>query len=129
MGGGYAPGAPLGLGQGATGAPGAVAPEGSRVALLAPLTGTNAGRGQALAQAAQLALSEPGSPQLDVHDTHSTPDGAAAAAKAALAVATCSRPISRRDRIVDFIAELRQLFYPSRRDARGTLHAAECAGL
>jgi branched-chain amino acid transport system substrate-binding protein len=61
------------------------APAGSHVALLAPLTGANAERGQALVQAAQLALAEPGSPALDVHDTGSTPQGAAAAAQAALA--------------------------------------------
>ena len=39
------------------------------VALLAPLTGVNAERGQALVQAAQLALAAPGSPPLDVRDT------------------------------------------------------------
>ncbi len=36
-------------------------------------------------QAMQLALAQPGSPPLDVRDTGSTPDGAAAAARAALA--------------------------------------------
>ncbi len=70
---------------GAIPAPGALAPPGGRVALLAPLTGANAERGQALAQAAQLALGEPGAPMLDVRDTGSTPQGAAAAAQAALA--------------------------------------------
>jgi branched-chain amino acid transport system substrate-binding protein len=55
------------------------------VALLAPLSGANAERGQALVQAAQLALAAPGSPRLDVKDTQSSPQGAAAAAQAALA--------------------------------------------
>ena len=58
---------------------------GAPVALLVPLTGANAERGQALAQAAHLALDTPGSPPLDVRDTASTPEGAAAAAAAALA--------------------------------------------
>ena len=55
------------------------------MALLAPLTGANADRGQALEQAAQLALAAPGSPALDVRDTGGTPAGAAAAVQAALA--------------------------------------------
>ncbi len=55
------------------------------VALLAPLSGANAARGQALVQAAQLALAAPGAPKLDVQDTQSTPQGAAAAVRAALA--------------------------------------------
>lgn len=55
------------------------------VALLAPLSGPNAERGQVLVQAAQLALAAPGSPRLDVRDTASTPAGAAQAAQAALA--------------------------------------------
>ncbi len=63
----------------------ATVPHGSRVALLAPLTGPNAERGLALVNAAQLALTEPGSPALDVRDTAGTPQGAAAAATAALA--------------------------------------------
>jgi ABC-type branched-subunit amino acid transport system substrate-binding protein len=66
-------------------APGTPPPAGPHVALLAPVTGANAERGQALVQAAQLALSAPGSPVLDVRDTLSTPEGAAAAAKAAIA--------------------------------------------
>lgn len=61
------------------------APAGRVVALLAPVTGANAERGDALVKAAQLALSEPGSPALDVRDTGSTPAGAAAAANAAIA--------------------------------------------
>jgi branched-chain amino acid transport system substrate-binding protein len=67
------------------GGSGAAAASAPGVALLAPLTGPNAERGQALAQAAQLALSAPGSPALDVRDTGGTPAGAAAAAQAALA--------------------------------------------
>ena len=55
------------------------------VALLVPLTGDNAERGQVLVQAAQLALAAPGSPPLDVRDTAGTPAGAAAAVQAALA--------------------------------------------
>ena len=60
------------------------APAGQRVALLAPLSGPNAERGQALAQAAKLALDLPGAPPLDVFDTLGTPDGAAGAAQAAI---------------------------------------------
>lgn len=61
------------------------APAGTRVALLAPLTGANAERGQALVTAAKLALSDPGSPALDVFDTASTQAGAASAAEQAIA--------------------------------------------
>ena len=60
-------------------------PTGRGIALLAPLTGPNAERGQALVNAAQLALAQPGGPALDVRDTAGTPQGAAAAATAALA--------------------------------------------
>ena len=63
----------------------AVAAGTGAVALLAPLSGPNAERGQVLEHAAQLALAAPGSPALDVRDTGSTPAGAAAAAQAALA--------------------------------------------
>lgn len=63
----------------------AVAPGTGSVALLAPLSGANGERGQALVEAAQLALAAPGAPRLDVRDTGSTPAGAAAAAQAALA--------------------------------------------
>lgn len=56
-----------------------------RVAILAPLTGPNTERGQFLVQAAQLALSSPGSPMLDVRDTAGTPEGAASAAAQAIA--------------------------------------------
>ena len=58
---------------------------GGHVALLTPLTGPYADRGQALEQAAQLALAAPGAPTLDARDTGGTPAGAAAAARAALA--------------------------------------------
>ena len=76
----------LGLAPSAGGGlPGNAAAAAGRVALLAPLTGANADRGQALEQAAQLALAAPGSPALDVRDTGGTPAGAAAAAQAALA--------------------------------------------
>lgn len=65
-------------------APGGEAP-GHRVAILLPLTGPNAEVGQALLRAAQLSLSQPGSPPLDARDTAGTPGGAADAARAALA--------------------------------------------
>ena len=65
--------------------PPTVAPAIRELTLLAPLTGPNAERGQALVNAAQLALTEPGSPVLDVRDTAGTPQGATVAATAALA--------------------------------------------
>ncbi len=55
---------------------------GRGVALLVPLSGPNAALGEALANAAKLALSAPGSPVLDVRDTGA---GAAEAARAAIA--------------------------------------------
>ena len=55
------------------------------IALLAPQTGAEADVGSSLVNAAQLALASPGSPVLDVRDTQSTPQGAAAAMTAALA--------------------------------------------
>ncbi len=63
--------------------PGAPVP-GRKIALLVPLTGSNAELGQAMVKAAQLALDQPGAPPLDVRDTRGTPDGASAAARAAL---------------------------------------------
>ena len=63
--------------------PGA-APPGLRVAILLPLSGSNAGLGQAMLRAARLALAAPGSPGLDARDTRGTADGAAEAARAAL---------------------------------------------
>jgi len=74
---------PVGLGA-APPQPGA-APANQRVALLAPLSGPRADLGQALVQAAQLALAVPGAPMLDVKDTGGSPEGAAAAAQAAIA--------------------------------------------
>jgi branched-chain amino acid transport system substrate-binding protein len=66
-------------------APATPAPFGHGVALLVGLSGPNAGLGQALVNAAQLALAAPGSPALDVRDTGGTQGGAAAAAQAAIA--------------------------------------------
>lgn len=63
----------------------ASAPPGRKVALLAPLSGPNAERGAALARAAELAMKGDGAPTLDVLDTKGTPEGAAAAAEAAIA--------------------------------------------
>jgi outer membrane PBP1 activator LpoA protein len=55
------------------------------VALLLPLSGPRADLGQVLLQAAQLALAVPNGPALDVKDTAGSPQGAAAAAQAAIA--------------------------------------------
>jgi branched-chain amino acid transport system substrate-binding protein len=68
--------------QGAQAAPTAGA---SRVAILLPLSGPRADIGQPMLQAAQVALDAPGAPALIVKDTGGTPQGAAAAAQAALA--------------------------------------------
>lgn len=57
---------------------------GGHVAILVPLTGTRAGLGTILAQAAQLAIQGNGGAPLDVLDTEGTPGGAANAAKIAL---------------------------------------------
>src|ERR1700735_4327552 len=46
------------------------------VAILLPLTGRMADVGRPMLRAAQLALSVPGSPPLDVKDTKGTPEGA-----------------------------------------------------
>jgi branched-chain amino acid transport system substrate-binding protein len=59
-------------------------PRSGVVAILAPMSGQYANIGQTLVQAAQLALGVPGAPQLDVKDTGGTPQGAAAAAHAAI---------------------------------------------
>jgi branched-chain amino acid transport system substrate-binding protein len=77
--------APRAVGRPAAERPSTAVPAGRAVALLAPLSGPNAERGRALANAAQLALSAPGSPRLDVRDTGGTPQGAASAAEAAIA--------------------------------------------
>jgi branched-chain amino acid transport system substrate-binding protein len=55
------------------------------VAILLPLSGTGAERGQSMLKAAQLALDAPGAPPLDARDTGGTPDGAATAAREAIA--------------------------------------------
>ncbi len=60
-------------------------PPTAEIAILAPLTGPNAERGDALVKAAQLALAGPGSPRLDVRDTGGTPEGASGAAQQAIA--------------------------------------------
>ncbi len=80
--GGYGAG-PIGLGMNQPMPQGA--PRSMVIAILVPLTGQYANLGQALQQAAQLALDVPGAPQLDVKDTGGTPAGAAAAARAAIA--------------------------------------------
>jgi branched-chain amino acid transport system substrate-binding protein len=77
-----APPVPLGAGQ--PGAPGAGA-AGGRVAILLPLSGPRGDIGQAMLHAAQLGLDAPGAPPLDAKDTGGTPDGAAAAARGAIA--------------------------------------------
>ena len=67
-------------------------PAPNRVALLLPLTGANAELGQTMLRAAQLSYAQPGAqealqagaPPLDPRDTAGTPEGAAAAASAAL---------------------------------------------
>jgi ABC-type branched-subunit amino acid transport system substrate-binding protein len=77
------------LAAGAAGAAGAAAPAPLRVALLAPLSGPRAEIGASLQRGAQLALPVPtpaaGGPVLDTQDTGGTPEGAARAARAALA--------------------------------------------
>jgi ABC-type branched-subunit amino acid transport system substrate-binding protein len=57
------------------------------VALLVPLSGPNAGLGNAILDAAQMALFDTGGEQLTLvpRDTHGTPAGAAAAARSAVA--------------------------------------------
>jgi branched-chain amino acid transport system substrate-binding protein len=55
------------------------------IAILAPLTGPRSDLGAALVNGAHLALDVPGAPVLDVRDTFGTPEGAAAAARAAIA--------------------------------------------
>ena len=92
MGSGYGPGggAPSTLQPGvspvpAAGLPNVITPGSGRgVVMLAPLSGDNAARGQALVQAAKLALGDPPAVPLDVKDTGGTPAGAAAAAQAAV---------------------------------------------
>lgn len=57
---------------------------GNRVALLLPLSGSNAELGQAMLRAAQLSLAQAGAPPFEQYDTAGTPDAAAAAARTAL---------------------------------------------
>lgn len=76
---------PLGGAQQPGGAMPAGGPAGRRVAILLPLSGARADIGQAMLHAAQLALDAPDAPPLDPKDTAGTPDGAAAAARAAIA--------------------------------------------
>src|SRR5208337_1902597 len=66
-------------------APPPVAAPVRHVAILAPLTGPRSDLGAALVNGAQLALDVPGAPVLDVRDTFGTPEGAAGAARAAVA--------------------------------------------
>jgi ABC-type branched-subunit amino acid transport system substrate-binding protein len=54
------------------------------IAILLPLSGKMSDIGKPMLSAAQLALSVPGSPVLEVKDTHGTPDGAAEAAREAI---------------------------------------------
>jgi ABC-type branched-subunit amino acid transport system substrate-binding protein len=67
------------------GVPPTAGPSGQRVAILLPLSGPRADLGQAMLHAAQLALEGPDSSPLDVKDTGGTPEGAAAAARTAIA--------------------------------------------
>ncbi len=78
-------GAPVPLTGAPPGGPGGAGPAGQRVAILLPLSGARADLGQGMLRAAQLALDAPGAPPLDVKDTGGTPDGAAAAARGAIA--------------------------------------------
>ncbi|MCB8882311.1 penicillin-binding protein activator [Acidisoma cellulosilytica] len=79
-------GAPLGAPQGlAGGAAPLPNPAGSRVAILAPLTGPYAGVATELVNAAKLGLGATGASGLDVLDTGGTPQGAVAAAQKAIA--------------------------------------------
>ena len=86
---GYAPSGysapPISLGAGQPGSPMAAGPVGRRVAILLPLSGPRSDIGQAMLHAAQLALDVPGAPPLDPKDTGGTPEGAAAAARGAIA--------------------------------------------
>jgi branched-chain amino acid transport system substrate-binding protein len=86
---GYSPrgygGPPVSLAAGQPSYPETPGPTGQRVAILLPLSGARADIGQAMLHAAQLALDAPGAPPLNAKDTGGTPDGAAAAAHAAIA--------------------------------------------
>lgn len=81
---GYGRPAPFSAGPGT-----AVVPQqsagGSGIAILLPLTGSNAEVGQTLLRAAQLSFDRPGAPPIDARDTGGTPEGAAEATRQALA--------------------------------------------
>jgi branched-chain amino acid transport system substrate-binding protein len=76
-------GAPVAIDQSQSSARGTG--DSGQVAILVPLTGKLADLGKSMVRAAQLSLSVPGSPVLEVKDTHGTPQGAAAAAREAVA--------------------------------------------
>lgn len=79
-------GPPPATGPGAFTALGAPPPPGPpRIALLLPITGPMSNLAQPMIHAAQLALSQPGSPVLDIKDTGGDPERAADAARAAIA--------------------------------------------
>ena len=78
-------GAPVPLGSGSPPSAGVVVRPDRRVAILLPLSGARADLGQSMLHAAQLALDGSGAPPLDAKDTGGTPQGAAAAAQAAIA--------------------------------------------
>ena len=61
------------------------APTGRRIAMLLPLSGSNAQLGQSMLLAAKLAFEPQADKAFDTQDTKGTPDGAAAAARAAAA--------------------------------------------
>lgn len=79
----FAPPAP-----GGAGAPRPAPPETFRVGLLLPLSGGNAALGEAMLDAAQLALFQQGDPRVEFlpRDTRGTPQGAANAAREALSL-------------------------------------------
>jgi ABC-type branched-subunit amino acid transport system substrate-binding protein len=76
---------PLGGTSALPGAGPAIGKSAGNVALLVPLTGPLAPVGQSLENAAKLVFPAGSSPELDVRDTGGTPQGAAAAAQAAIA--------------------------------------------
>ena len=61
------------------------APAGRRIAVLVPLSGSNAELGRSMLRAAQLALQASGGSAFDEMDTKGTPDGAATAVRTAIA--------------------------------------------
>lgn len=75
-------GAPVAMNQ----APGARSPgQAGQVAILLPLSGRLGDVGKPMLRAAQLSLAQPGSPVLEAKDTGGTPEGAARAAREAIA--------------------------------------------